>query len=246
MGVQAKEPSKRGFRRKSRNGASGRTSGNGSSETSQLSSGNGRSSLRVLRPQELGTSNGHGAAGVRLRGNGTRVRSADEVTVLVERAKSNDREAFGDLYRMYHPPIYRLASFYLGNAADDAVAETFMRAWAAIPRYQERGRPFVSWLYAIARHVVADEMNGRRRVEPRAEVPDRPITTRIDDRMDLSRAMARLPQGQRRLLELKFLLGLTNAEICALSQKTIVAVKAQQWRALRKMRELLQEEDEHE
>jgi DNA-directed RNA polymerase specialized sigma24 family protein len=77
-------------------------------------------------------------------------------------------------------------------------------------------------------------------------VPDRPISTRIDDRLDLARAMARLPEGQRRLLELKFLLGLTNAEVCALSHKSIVAIKAQQWRALRKLRELLKEDDENE
>lgn len=235
MGVQAKEPSKR---------VSRGTSGNGSSDPALFGSGNGRSSLRGFRRKEVGSRNGHRGRGGGSGGTGSKLRSVDGVPALVARAKENDREAFGDLYRLYQPPIYRLASFYLGRAADDVVAETFVRAWAAIPRYQERGRPFVSWLYAIARHVVADEMNGRRRVEPRAEVPDRPIFTKIDDRLDLTRAMARLPDGQRRLLELKFLLGLSNAEICAVSKKTIVAVKAQQWRALRKLRELLQEEDE--
>jgi DNA-directed RNA polymerase specialized sigma24 family protein len=44
------------------------------------------------------------------------------VPELVALAKAGDREAFGDLYRLYHAPIFRVVRAQLGDGADDAVA----------------------------------------------------------------------------------------------------------------------------
>jgi RNA polymerase sigma-70 factor (ECF subfamily) len=163
-------------------------------------------------------------------------RVAEIVSGLVDLAKAGDRDAFGELYRRTCVPVGRLARFYLGDAAEDAVAETFVRAWAALPRYRATGAPFVSWLYGIARHVVADELAARRRVEPRGELPDTAATSEEDDRLALSEAMARLPREQRQVLELKYLVGLKNGEVARAMRKTTGAVNALQWRALRAMR----------
>src|SRR5918996_2886549 len=105
----------------------------------------------------------------------------DGIPRLVERARRNDREAFGDLYRLYHGAVFRLARFHIGTGAEDIAAETFLRAWVALPRYRNTGAPFVAWLYGIARHVVADERAARRRVEPRAEPPDQSTNPGPDD-----------------------------------------------------------------
>jgi RNA polymerase sigma-70 factor (ECF subfamily) len=163
-------------------------------------------------------------------------RVAEIVSRLVDLAKGGDREAFGELYQRFCAPVGRLARFYLGDGAEDAVAETFVRAWAALPRYRDTGAPFVSWLYGIARHVVADELAARRRVEPRAELPDNAADLGQDDRLALAAAMARLPREQRQVLELKYLVGLRNGEVALALRKSIGAVNALQWRALRAMR----------
>jgi RNA polymerase sigma-70 factor, ECF subfamily len=169
----------------------------------------------------------------------------DGVPRLVERARRNDREAFGELYRRYHGAVFRLARFHLGTGAEDIAAETFLRAWVALPRYRNTGAPFVAWLYGIARHVVADERAARRRVEPRAEPPNEATNPgsdeRVgqDDRLALAMAISRLPEEQRRVVELKFLIGLTNAEVAAAFGKSIGAINAMQWRALRTMRRML-------
>jgi RNA polymerase sigma-70 factor (ECF subfamily) len=162
--------------------------------------------------------------------------SSNRLTSLVERAVQNDREAFGELYGLFHAKVFRLARFHLNGSAEDAVAETFLRAWVALPRYRNTGAPFSAWLYGIARHVVADERKALRRVEPRSELPDRPTEPQEDDRLMLAMAIQRLPRLDRRLIELKFLMGLTNAEVAAALGKSVGAINAQQWRALRKLR----------
>ena len=169
----------------------------------------------------------------------------DGIPRLVERAQRNDCDAFGDLYRLYHGAVFRLARFHLGPGAEDVAAETFLRAWEALPRYRNTGAPFVAWLYGIARHVVADELASRRRVEPRAEPPDDSTNPGPDerlgqeDRLALAMAVARLPQEQRRVVELKFLIGLSNAEVAKAFGKTIGAINAMQWRAIRTLRRML-------
>jgi RNA polymerase sigma-70 factor (ECF subfamily) len=169
------------------------------------------------------------------------VPAADQVSVLVERARQSDKDAFGQLYRLFHGSVFRLARFHLDGAAEDVVAETFLRAWTALPRYRNTGAPFVAWLYGIARHVVADERAAQRRVEPRAEVPDRPTDPDQDDRLALAMAIERLPRVHRRVIELKFLIGLTNAEVAAALGKSVGAVNTQQWRALRTLRVMMGE-----
>lgn len=163
----------------------------------------------------------------------------DRVPRLVERAKHGDKDAFGELYRLYHDSLYRLARVRLGAAAEDAVSETFLRAWAGLSRYRDTGAPFVAWLYGIARHVVLDEMAKRRRVEPRAEPPAQRGDSGVDDRLTLAAAIDRLPDEQRQVLELKFLAGLSNPEVAKALGKTVGAVNAKQWRALQALREVL-------
>jgi RNA polymerase sigma-70 factor (ECF subfamily) len=167
-------------------------------------------------------------------GRGTKPTS-EQVAELVTRSQRNDRDAFGQLYRLYYRPIYTLARFYLPQQAEDIVAETFVRAWDGIVRYRDTGRPFVTWLYGIARHIVADEIKARRRVELRDELPEETHEQNHDDRLVLAMGLARLPKTQRVVVELRYLVGLRHKEIAAILRKSVGAVKAQQWRALRNL-----------
>jgi RNA polymerase sigma-70 factor, ECF subfamily len=163
------------------------------------------------------------------------------VSSLVRKASNGNTAAFEDLYRIFQPKISRLATFYLGRGGEDATAETFLRAWVSLPRYRETGAPFAAWLYAIARHVVADQLAATRRFEPTSELPDRNVDTDPEDRLALAMAIARLLESQRRVIELKFLVGLSNEEVAATLGKSAGAVNTLQWRALRALRRLLDE-----
>jgi RNA polymerase sigma-70 factor (ECF subfamily) len=169
------------------------------------------------------------------------VRSIDAVPGLVSAAKEGDKDAFGRLYRLHHSAITRMVRFHLGADHEDAASEVFVRAWSALPRYRDTGAPFVSWLYGIARHVVADEIRRRIRTVPSDRVPDTASPFREDDRLMIAEALAKLPPAQRQVIELKFLLGMKNPEVAAALGISTGAVNVKQWRGLSALRTLLEE-----
>lgn len=161
---------------------------------------------------------------------------------LVSAAKQGERDAFAELYLRIRPAVYRLASFRAGeSAAEDIVAETFVRAWKALPGHRDTGAPFAAWVYGIARHVAVDEIRKAGRSVACAELPDRGFETGTDDRLALAEAIDQLSEEQRVVIELKYFAGLTNAEVAAVVGGTAGAVNAKQWRALGRLRAVLEE-----
>jgi RNA polymerase sigma-70 factor (ECF subfamily) len=160
---------------------------------------------------------------------------------LVRRAQDGDRDAFGELYRIHLPAVARLVRFRLGGADEDVVAEVFLRAWRGVDGYRDRGVPFAAWLYGIARHVSVDELRKRGRVEPVEQVPDRGEDPMTAELLTLHGAIDRLPTEQRQVIELKYLVGMSNDEVAAVTGTTSGAVNAKQWRALRTLADILGE-----
>jgi RNA polymerase sigma-70 factor (ECF subfamily) len=71
-------------------------------------------------------------------------------TGLASRAARGDVDAYELLVRHHHPSCMRYAARMLRDAADaeDAVQDTFMRAYLALSRYDDR-QPFRAWLFRI-------------------------------------------------------------------------------------------------
>jgi RNA polymerase sigma-70 factor (ECF subfamily) len=167
----------------------------------------------------------------------TRDRTAE--AELVARAQEGDRGAFEELYRSHVAGVARTVRYRLGRVDEDVVAEVFVRAWRALPRYRATGSGFGAWLGGICRHLVVDEFRARGRAVPVAEVPDRSVEPMTADLLALRDAIDLLPTEQRQIVELKYLVGLTNEEVAAALHTTPGAVNAKQWRALRALEHLL-------
>jgi RNA polymerase sigma-70 factor, ECF subfamily len=160
---------------------------------------------------------------------------------LVERAKGGDRDAFGELYKEHAMAVARVVRFRLGRDDEDAVSEVFLRAWRGLASYRDTGVPFSAWLYAIARHVAIDLLRTSVRSEPRADVPDREVDEMTAELLALHDAIEQLPTEQRQVIELKYLVGLSNGEVAAAMDTSPGAVNAKQWRALKALADVLEE-----
>ncbi len=96
----------------------------------------------------------------------------DELTRLLEAARSGDRFAFGSFVRASQADVWRLAAHLIDPGdADDVTQDVYLRAWRAVPAYRgEAGAR--TWLLAIARRTCADELrrrSRRRRLRARIE-----------------------------------------------------------------------------
>jgi RNA polymerase sigma-70 factor (ECF subfamily) len=171
---------------------------------------------------------------------------------LVELARAGDKHAFGELYERYLEKIYNYVYYRTGNHhdAEDLTARVFFRAMAHIQNYTERGVPFQAWLYRIAHNLVANwhRDSGRRKIVPldefissslHMEAPDRHMEDR-QERESLLSAIRRLPEDRQQLLLLKFVEGLSNADIGAIMDRTEGAIKSLYHRTLIALRDEMQ------
>ena len=113
---------------------------------------------------------GFGPAVPRATGVGpiaSQARPGDRRELLAQwlaRARSGDRDAFGQLVDHYAPDVHRLCGRVLGPVAEceDAAQDSFARAHAGLGTY-DPARPFRAWLLAIAAHCAIDALRRRRR-----------------------------------------------------------------------------------
>jgi RNA polymerase sigma-70 factor (ECF subfamily) len=83
--------------------------------------------------------------------------------ILVDRARAGDTDAFRVLVERYSAPLFRLAWRIVGDepTAEDAVQESFLRAYRSLSRFDERAR-FATWLYRIAANTAVELLRKRR------------------------------------------------------------------------------------
>ena len=176
-------------------------------------------------------------------------RPADEQD-LARRASSGDRRAFAALYDLHVEAVYRYAFYRVRTdaEAEDVTSEVFHRALVAMPRYEPR-RPFLAFLYTIARNIVTDRL---RRQRPEASFEDaiaHPSDTpgpddravAMDNARHLRAAVSRLTPLQQEVVILRFLEDRSIKEIAEITGKPESTIRGLQMRALAALRELLGE-----
>jgi RNA polymerase sigma-70 factor (ECF subfamily) len=92
---------------------------------------------------------------------------------LVDRAKSGDLEAFGQIVRRHQSRIHRLALHMLRDRseAEDVSQETFIRAYQALARFDGRSEPF-TWLYRIAVNLSLNTIRSRKTARNAGDASD--------------------------------------------------------------------------
>jgi RNA polymerase sigma-70 factor (ECF subfamily) len=167
------------------------------------------------------------------------------------RAAQADRAAFAVLYRRYADRVYGYAFYQLGDHhdAEDATERTFMAAMRAIGGFREQGSSFRAWLFRIAHNTIANahRTRSRRRAEPLPEGWDRPapdpdpagLVALADELRAVRSAIGSMPNDRRQVILLRFVDGLSTAEIALVLDRSPGAVRVLLHRALRDLAERL-------
>lgn len=141
---------------------------------------------------------------------------SQEEANLIQRARSGDREAFGELMEAYAPRAYRLAFAIVGNESDaeDVVQEAFVTIYRKLRNLREESS-FGSWLSRIVATRARDLLRRHRREKKYFE--SRVTQTRLGQgsssipapesegtSLDLRQAIDRLPELHRLVILLRY------------------------------------------
>src|SRR5262245_4771381 len=166
-------------------------------------------------------------------------RKADsDDAALLSAIGRGDRQAYATLYDRYGAVLLGLIYRILRSRteAEDVLHDVFLQIWHNGHHYDAaRGAPFV-WLTRLARNRALDRrerLASQQRTLHRAgsttpEGPPDPaeITSTAEDGRRLRRALAVVPEIQRRVLMLAYFEGLTQSEIAARIDKPLGTVKS--------------------
>ena len=144
---------------------------------------------------------------------------------LVERCRRGDLAAFEEIYRAHSGRLYSVAYRMVGNAADaeDLLQDIFLAAHRKLDSF--RGDSALgTWLYRLATNLCLDHLRSRGArssglTDPLdeeiglADAGSRGLAERTVTRMDLERALSRLPEGCRAAFVLHDIEGLEHREV---------------------------------
>ncbi len=164
----------------------------------------------------------------------------------VQRVLAGDVDAYAALVDRYYDRCARFAIRMLGNRddAEDALQATFLRAYRALNRYQERDR-FSAWLYRIlvnqCRSIAARRAH-RERVFVREEAlllnaPDQSSGWSGEDEEFVQRVLSELDPLLREAFLLKYIEEMSYEEMSALTGVGVSALKMRVKRACDRLRE---------
>ena len=168
---------------------------------------------------------------------------------LVARTRAGDADAFGALVARYYDACWRFAYHMLGERADaeDVVQDSFLRAYLAIRRYDERDQ-FRGWLFRILTNQCRNFITARGRRTRRfvqddvaiqsAATPTIGMQLGVEDAI-LARAMAQLDPLQREALLLKYAEGLEYTEMSKMTGVGESALKMRVKRGGERLRAIL-------
>jgi RNA polymerase sigma-70 factor (ECF subfamily) len=172
---------------------------------------------------------------------------------LIESFRAGENDAFEALVRAHRPALYRHALRKLSDhaAAEDAVQETFMRAYKSRTRVNDdwQLRP---WLHQICANVCIDEANRRRKESHKTnrwaivDMPSRGIAPELEkelgldaDHSDMTAAILSLPANYQEALSMRYVEELEYDEIAEILDISEENVRARVSRASKAVRVLL-------
>jgi RNA polymerase sigma factor (sigma-70 family) len=158
-----------------------------------------------------------------------------ELTNLIQKARSGDLEAFSTLVSKYKGQVFRHAFSIVNDRmeAEDIAQEAFVKAYSSLSKL-DNNFAFVSWLTRIVTNICYDKLKKRQKIQKlqlksndRAEQMS--MTSSIDRtqlKLEIQEAMQKLSPDQRIVLSLRDIQGYSYDEISKLLSIPLGTVKS--------------------
>lgn len=174
---------------------------------------------------------------------------------LIRRIANEERRAFDELYARYSRPLFSYILKFLKDRmlAEEVLQDAFVKIWKTAPRYDPSlSRPF-SWSVLVTKRLCIDRLRAMKPVtvteDPMAlQTGDRRQTGERDpsdvvairDEVGILRDMLeKLPDSQKRTLELAMDRGMTQQEISETLDMPLGTVKTAMRRGMQRLRTMM-------
>jgi RNA polymerase sigma-70 factor (ECF subfamily) len=166
--------------------------------------------------------------------------------------KNGDEGAIEAIYAEYGRVVFGYLRRTLrdAGAAEDVQQQVFTEVWKRGATYDPARSSLLTWIMQIAKSRAIDNL--RKRTPEPVEVDDNFPTETIDgdgftnelnDQWQVAQLLQQIPREESDLLRARFYLGKSQQEIAAESGIALGTVKMRMVSGLRRMREMLEEED---
>ena len=164
----------------------------------------------------------------------------------VRQAQKGDVGAFATIYDAHAAAVHSLVRRMVADEreARELTQDTFVRAWERLTGFK-RQSSLSTWLHRIAVNVVLEHLRRGKRDALRlidaadGSVPSHSDVGRLDTRMDVNAALARLPAGARTVFVLHDVEGYSHDEIAEMTGIAAGTARAQLFRARQRLMTLL-------
>jgi RNA polymerase sigma factor (sigma-70 family) len=161
---------------------------------------------------------------------------------LLEAISEGSEPAFEELRSRYRRAVERACRSIVGGELEDCAQEVFVRIWRKAALY-DRGRGSApAWLLTLARHTALN-FRQRRELPLPDEPPDESGFEAPDvDRFWVEAALERLPERERKVIELAYFHDLSQSQVAAELRVPLGSVKSWTRRGLHRLATILDEE----
>jgi RNA polymerase sigma-70 factor, ECF subfamily len=170
----------------------------------------------------------------------------DHLRDLMVRYQQGEAAAVETLVTNLSPALLRFSSGpgLSRSDAEDLLQDCWLRIHRARHTYQP-AEPVLPWIFAIARHTRLDAYRRRRRLGSRellvAGVPE-PAGTAPTPGSGVMELVNRLPEGQREVIMMLKVVGMSLEEVARATSSTAGAIKQKAHRAYAALRSMLEAE----
>jgi len=167
---------------------------------------------------------------------------------LVGQVAQGDKQALSELYDRYARPVYATGVRLLRDShlAEDLVQDAFTNVWRGAASFDPKQASFATWLYRLTRNRAVD-LNRRKRVrpmsageEPLSNVSGGPEPEASVDLWDVAKALSRISDDHREVLNLAYFEGLSQREISQRTGVPLGTIKSRTTAALKRLRQVME------